>query len=770
MKPFLPALLTADPSDLRQLAVTGTPGDDVLTGTPVQDQIHGEGGDDTLFGLGDADILGGGDGADVLYGGDGRDALTGWAGDDRVYGGAGEDVLYGAGGGVDAYFGGADWDTLSFQGTTGPLLVDLEAQTVTRTDGADHYYSIQSLILSEGDDRVHYNRPHTRVYLGGGDDRVVIDSFPGRVFAYGGDGTDTLDFRDYDGAVNLYGGRRLFLGKIAGFEVVFGSETHANMIADPNRTGPSLIVGGAVADRLLAMGGADTLNGQGGDDWLSGDTGNDLLIGGDGNDRLDGGYDQDRLSGGTGNDWLTGSYGEDTLTGDGGNDTLYGGAGEDRLHGGADNDRLGGGDGDDHLIGGLGDDVIVGGAHNDSLFGQDGNDSLFGATGTDALYGGDGDDVLVDAGSGAEATIAYGGAGDDTLLLNEGLAIGGTGNDTIVFSAATTIYGDIAVHADGGAGNDRIHLDISLGGTVTGGLGDDFVALGNADIRMVVEPSAQIDAGPGRDTLMLAGGINLHLEAADYLPFPGAAVVKGFERVILTGDDNRLIVHADGTEVVTRGGSQTLGVYAEGVTATLGAADDQLFIGRQGGRIDAGAGDDQIYIEGLLDGNLVLAGAGNDQATLEGGGTTLMQDGDDFAYLRGWYNDTSGTILDMGAGNDLVWVQSAFTRIALGAGDDEISVSVGTPVDGVVSGGGGADRFIFGEGIGRVVVQDFEIGVDRIRFDPLHPLILAALTDIRQVGGNTELLYLSDPASPDFATLIVLQGITATDLTDAILF
>ncbi|MDO9524526.1 MAG: calcium-binding protein [Gemmobacter sp.] len=722
-----------------------------------------------IWGTAGSDDLRGTDGDDILRGFDGNDRLAGYAGDDILDGGAGEDTLYGAGGGNNEFYGGPDWDTLSYAGSTTPVFVDLAAQRVQRPGEADHYFSIQTLILSEGNDVVLANRPYTRVYLGGGDDTVRFEDFPGRVFLYGGGGTDTLDFRAYEGDVNLYGGRRLFLGKISGFEVVLGSETHANFIADPNRTGPSLLVGGSQADTLLAMGGNDTLIGGGGNDSLNGNNGDDLLLGGDGDDVLNGGRDQDRLSGDAGHDSLRGNDGDDFLSGGVGLDLLYGGEGDDQILGGDDDDHLGGGGGNDTLHGGTGNDLVVGGAGRDSLAGQDGDDTLLGSDGADSLYGGSGDDVLIDQGTGTQATVAYGGAGNDIIRLGAGTAMGGAGDDIIMFWAATPIYGDISVQVDGGAGNDRISLDISLGGSVTGGAGDDILTLRNAATGMLVEPYAQLNGGVGRDTLVMTGGINLHLEAPDYVPFPGASVVQGFERVILTSD-NRLTVHADNTSVLAQSGAQTLSVYAENVAATLSDGADLLFIGSRGGRIDAGAGDDEIYNESTLDGNVILAGAGNDRVTMEGGGAVLMGDGDDFAFLRGWYNDTSGAVLNMGAGNDLVWVQSAFTRIALGDGDDVIEVSVGTPVDGVVAGGAGADRFIFGEGIGRVVVQDFEIGTDRMQFAPFNPLSLAALADIRQVGTNTELLYLSDPSSPEFATLIVLQGIVANDLTDAILF
>jgi len=95
----------------------------------------------------------------------------------------------------------------------------------------------------------------------------------------------------------------------------------------------------AVGHRLESQ---DAWHVQGGDAGMvwtaSGPTRYDAAIGGAGVDVLDAGAGDDILIGGAGQDYLTGGSGADTLLGSLGVDSLYGGDGNDRLMGGADAD------------------------------------------------------------------------------------------------------------------------------------------------------------------------------------------------------------------------------------------------------------------------------------------------------------------------------------------------------------------------------------------------------------------------------------------------
>ena len=71
------------PTDVRDLVLTGTDGDETIRGFSTDDTLDGGAGDDTLWGLRGDDTLEGGAGADTLYGWFGDDTLTGGAGETR---------------------------------------------------------------------------------------------------------------------------------------------------------------------------------------------------------------------------------------------------------------------------------------------------------------------------------------------------------------------------------------------------------------------------------------------------------------------------------------------------------------------------------------------------------------------------------------------------------------------------------------------------------------------------------------------------------------
>jgi len=91
--------------------IVGTPGNDELVGTKGNDKIFGGAGDDKLIGGKGNDKLFGGKGDDKLYGGSGNDKLYGGSGNDKLYGGAGKDKING-GCGDDTIHGGAGADIL----------------------------------------------------------------------------------------------------------------------------------------------------------------------------------------------------------------------------------------------------------------------------------------------------------------------------------------------------------------------------------------------------------------------------------------------------------------------------------------------------------------------------------------------------------------------------------------------------------------------------------------------------------------------------------
>lgn len=165
--------------------------------------------------------------------------------------------------------------------------------------------------------------------------------------------------------------------------------------------------------------------GRGGDDWMAGRGGNDTLLGGAGDDRQLGHAGADVLGGGHGADTLLGHRGDDRLIGNAGDDLMRGGGGRDKMFGGLNDDRMFGNNGNDRMFGGRGADWLHGGNGADFVNGGKGNDTLRGGKGNDVLVGGAGADSFVfREGDGRDKINGFV-AGQDRLMIDEGLLSGG---------------------------------------------------------------------------------------------------------------------------------------------------------------------------------------------------------------------------------------------------------------------------------------------------------------------------------------------------------
>ena len=186
-----------------------------------------------FVGTGAADTITGTSNPDVLWGLNGADSLSGGDGDDTFVGGAGNDSLV----------GGNGFDTADYSTSTGPLVVDLTAGTVTG-DGTDTLTTIERVIATTGADTLTGSANADWLDGNAGDDS--LSGAAGDDHLYGQSGADTL--LGGDGADVLEGG-----------------------------AGNDLLDGGA---------GADALYGQAGDDTLVYDAFDGVIDGGDGLDTL----------------------------------------------------------------------------------------------------------------------------------------------------------------------------------------------------------------------------------------------------------------------------------------------------------------------------------------------------------------------------------------------------------------------------------------------------------------------------------------------------
>lgn len=478
----------------------------VLTGSAAGDTLFGGAGADTFCGLGGDDTLLAGLGADAFFGGDGFDQVS--------YAGEGTGVLADLSGtlpgtgaaegdtfdGVEGLIGTAPADTLAGDGAANLLTGGAGADALWGGAGDD------SLSGGEGDDS-----------LTGGAGADLLD---------GGSGIDTADYTALTEGVEIDLTTGILAGGAAGDRLV----------------AVEILLGTALADRIVGDVLANTFYGDNGNDWLEGVEGNDSLYGGEGRDSLKGGAGDDFLWGGAGDDNLPAEEGDDRVFGGEGNDSIGGGAGRDTLLGEDGDDEIGGGDfhdqlfggaGFDNLSGGYGNDTLWGGTDNDTMagsfsndrvYGDDGDDSLGGGTGRDTLWGGNGRDQL---GGGDDADLLYGGEADDFLA-------GGNGNDTLWGEAG-------ADRLNGGAGNDLFY----------GGAGADTFVFASHPPREV-DVVADFENGP--DRLQFAGVAGagasgkyaaLTIQFVLYGDVPSTEVNYAGHAVILAGLDPGLIDPGD---------------------------------------------------------------------------------------------------------------------------------------------------------------------------------------------------------------------------------
>jgi len=336
------------------------------------------------------DHLTGDTGDNVLEGGLGNDTLDGGGGNDTLEGDWGDDILLDSGG-DDIHDGGFGSDTVSYEGVSADLTVDLTILVAQDTGtGEDLVKSIEHLTGGDGND----------VLRGDSGDNTLIGG-PGIDTLVGGLGEDTL-IGGEDGDL-LYGhfidnndkaadtdvDTASYEGSPGWVEVDLNVSPQAGGAIDGHHIGDELydiegIIGSSHNDILKGDSNDNVLKGGDGEDYLYGLEGDDILVGGDGPDHLFGGDDSDTASyeGSTaveldlfngsytgghadGDDLtdienLTGSDYADILKGDKNNNVLNGGDGNDRFHVGVAFGDLGPGEtvGEDEYDGEEGEDIF----------------------------------------------------------------------------------------------------------------------------------------------------------------------------------------------------------------------------------------------------------------------------------------------------------------------------------------------------------------------------------------------------------------------------
>lgn len=339
-----------------------------------------------------------------------------------------------------------------------------------------------------------------------------------------------------------------------------------------------------------------------------------------------------------------------------GEDRLSGTSAADVLFGGASQDFFFGGKGNDLIYTGSGTDYVRAGAGDDTLLGEDGDDRLWGDNGNDLIYGGIGRDRI------------YGGADDDTMYGGDDadIGIGGSGNDSL--------YGGLGNDAmRGGIGDDRLWGDDG-DDRISGDAGDDKLYGGIGDNTLI--------GGSGNDIIHLDNGVNIATGGA-------GSDVFIFQNGGATDAENVITDFQLGTDTIQFGGvtfsadrfyssGSVMRYLVDGEFVEVG----NIFQSEQGVVIRAF----NVPELGLNSGQIILAGV-----SLEDVGLTNL--------LRGT------------EGNDRLASTDAIDMLLGYGGNDLLIGGAGD----ILTGGDGADFFYLPAS--NVTITDFEIGVDRIRYD-----------------------------------------------------
>ena len=689
----------------------GGAGDDRITGGDAADTLIGGTGADMLEGRAGNDTLHGGDGDDHLIGGRGSDLLHGEQGDDRLQGDAGDDTLN----------GGADSDTL-----VGGLGID-------------------QLNGDAGDDVIEYGFVHAF----GSVDTASLTKF--------GNVIEDLDPADEVGVAIQHDANLDVISGGTGFDTILvaGSDQADELtITSTLNQGNGMVETSIVADQFsiqyqqssdITLNGIETLqvDGKDGADTISAGGGQEIamdagfqditnlvLVGGDGNDFLTGADNRPTtLIGGEGDDRLQGGQSDDLLYGDlqdnhgvvGGDDTLHGGTGLDVLRGGPGNDHIRTGldftgdliygeSGNDTLVGGPGADLIEGGLGDDTIIGKGLDDRLLGGGGNDWIYGGTGRDVI------------HGDTDDGLLVVS--------GNDVLFanFDSAAPVVGVAVSYAEWqGWLNSIVQASQPFDEMLTA------TSTGQTKVEALVDYVAAADPG---------SQISLSQEATSQLA--RLPVTSPKERSILASvlldidpdqsDARDYLKGGNGDDELHGSAFRDLLFGGEGDDLLFGRAGDDVLRGGFGSdTLDGGTGEDQIELDltdpARLAGEVdevvnattdyfAFAGSdGDDIFTLHGdeeklyfsNGSQLFQlnapnlgafkeiklsggDGNDILDASGVH---LSTVLDGGAGNDILSGGQGRDIILGGPGDDQIDGNAG---DDELLGGGGGDDIFGGQG------------------------------------------------------------------------
>lgn len=433
-------------------------------------------------------------------------------------------------------------------------------------------------------------------------------------------------------------------------------------------------------------------------------------------------------------------------------------------------------EGNDTLVGTAGDDIIhlLGG--DDSYSGGDGNDTITGGTGVDTLAGDGGDDTFIlMAGDTAAGEIVDGGDGFDTIRI--------AGGGNVSFTGMTI------------SGIESIELTDTSGTTL------DLSGLSNA-----LELAARITRADGANDTVSLGSVRANFQISDLAPL-FAAGVETVTMVSSAGSDvtattsGNQFTYAYVDTAANRGWSNLTRTFdADGTLRDFRVTLDD---GRTAHRVYDSAGQitsqttvdvtngqsfatiERSFTNGVLSQAVRVDDTGTQATTAYAPNgdkiSTFVQDLGDVSnwsttlltYVDG-QRSSNQIIYD--AGEPLVSAVVAFRndtfdsrtetfangdiRVRGDAGDNIIE---STGARETLTGGAGADVFLFRTGVGVDVITDFQDGIDMLDFNSRgidSRADLESLAFLTQFGNDLEIAFISGDN-------ILMKNVTKAQIDDS---
>ncbi len=726
--------------------ITGTAADDVISGGDGNDRINGGAGNDTLYGNAGNDTLTGDAGNDTLYGGDGDDGFFGGGGDDTIYGEAGNDTMYGDAGN-DMLFGGAGNDKL-YGGTGNDTLNG--GSGVNVIDGG------------AGFDTLVIDLDSATLTKAMRDDLALLKSWMDSELAAAGSVANlsaktsgsTLTLSALGLTVSLIEAVKITLD---GVEKPIGyflnqapqaiAEVTATTSEDTALVG-SIIASDADGDALAFAISAGPSNGT-------------LAL-----------------------DAATGAYTYKPTANFSGSDTFEVAVSDPS--GATVHQRV---------------TVDVGAvADAPTLAVQDktvvlGSKTVLGSKSADVIIGSD------------DATMIYGGAGDDKIVAGSGvvttaLHLSAALVDLDGSESLSIRIGGLPSGASLSAGTHNSDGSWSLASADLDGL--SLTTPSNAPITLTVEATATEASG---ETALTSAVLNITFDASDApsilvggsgndLVFGGAADDVIYGQAVPTGKSPVASVAKEGDNDVLHGGDGNDTIYGQN-------GDDELYGDAGNDTLSGGKGNDKLWggdgndtLNGNSGNDILDGGAGNDKLYGSSGDDILIAGEGDDLYDGGSGFDVldfsaarQGVTVDVslktasGLGNDTFkniesflgsahgdWFKGSSKADIINGGDGDDWIR-GLGGADTLTGGNGSDTFFWekkdvGAGMGVDHITDLGAG-DVLDFRKLVSLGSKKLSDVVKVTDTSAGLSVSAKIGTDFVTVAVLDGVhdkTAADL------